>query len=89
MRNKVTDWLVTAAWTVFLGTASALACVAVRQSFRLLQWIFVQRVGTLPSAAAMLNPGRRVLTPILGAAVAIFVPWLAQRLIPNLALENT
>jgi len=32
----------------------------------------------------MLNPGRRVLTPMLGMAVAISVSWLAQRLIRNL-----
>lgn len=86
--STATDWLASSAWAVLLGTASGLACVAVRLSFRLLQWVFVQQIGTLPSTAVMLSSGRRVMTPMSGAALAIFVTWLAQRLMPNLQFEE-
>lgn len=82
------EWLGASAWAVLLGTASGLASVSVRLSFRLLQWFFVQQTGTLPSVAASLSSGRRVVTPMLGAALAIFVIWLARRLMPGLRFEE-
>jgi chloride channel protein, CIC family len=86
--STTTAWLATAAWAVFLGTASGFAGVAVRLSFRLLQWVFLQEMGTLPSAAAMLSSGRRVVTPMVGAALAIVVTRLAQRLMRGLQFEE-
>ena len=76
--NAITTWLTSAAWAVLLGTASGLACVLVRLFFRLLQWIFVQHGGMLPLAAASLPPGRRILTPIIGAALATLVVWIIR-----------
>lgn len=78
--GTATDWLASAAWAVLLGTVSGSACVAVRLSFRTLHWAFVQQIGTLPSAAETLSSGRRILTPMVGAALAIFATWLAKRL---------
>lgn len=74
-----TDRLARAAWAILLGAASGLACVAIRLSFRLLQWIFTQQIGALPSVAAMLSPPRRIITPMEGAALVIFITWLTQR----------
>jgi chloride channel protein, CIC family len=68
-----------AAWVAVLGLASGLACVGVRLTFRLLQWLFVQHAGLLPHAAASLSPLRRVITPILGAALATAVLWAVKR----------
>jgi CIC family chloride channel protein len=51
----------------------------VRLFFRLLQWIFVQQTGMLPSAAASLPPVRRILTPLVGAALATLVVWIMRR----------
>lgn len=78
-RSAVTAWLASAAWIVLLGAVSGAACVAVRLFFRLLQWVFVQHTGMLPVAAITLTPGRRVLTPILGAALAMLVVWMVRR----------
>jgi chloride channel protein, CIC family len=77
--NAITVWLTSAAWAVLLGTVSGSACVAVRLVFRLLQWIFVQQTGMLPVAAAALTPVRRILTPIIGAALATLVVWIMRR----------
>ena len=88
--NKLTvaSWLATGTWAVVLGAASGSACVAVRIFFRLLQWVFVQQTGMLPIAAATLPPERRILTPILGAAMATLVIWVMRRSAPICALKN-
>src|SRR5580658_2642803 len=84
----VTSWLASTGWAVFLGAASGLACVAVRLFFRLLQWVFVQQTGMLPVAAASLSPARRILTPIIGAALAMLVIWMARRSKANSSFEE-
>jgi len=86
--RAVTTWLASAAWAVVLGGASGSACVAVRLFFRGLQWFFVQQTGMLPIAAATLPPGRRILTPILGAALAALVLWMMRRWAPDLRFEE-
>jgi CIC family chloride channel protein len=68
--QAVTSWLASTGWAVALGAASGSACVTVRLFFRLLQWIFVQQTGMLPVAAASLPSARRILTPLIGAALA-------------------
>jgi CIC family chloride channel protein len=78
-RRALEHRLEIAVWAVTLGLASGVACVAVRLTFRILQWLLVQHAGLLPQAAAMLSPGQRVLTPIVGAAAAIAVLWAANR----------
>lgn len=77
--RMVTRWLASGTWAVLIGTASGSACVAVRLFFRLLQWIFVQQTGMLPNAAATMSPARRILTPIIGAALAMLVVWMMRR----------
>lgn len=77
--NAMATWLTSAAWAVLLGTASGSACVVVRISFRFLQWLFVQQTGMLPFAAASLTPERRIVTPIIGAALATLVLWIMRR----------
>jgi CIC family chloride channel protein len=77
--RAVTSWLASTGWAVVLGAASGSACVAVRLFFRLLQWVFVQQTGMLPIAAATLPPARRILTPIIGAALATLVVWMMRR----------
>jgi CIC family chloride channel protein len=62
-----------------IGAASGLACVAVRLLYRLLQWLFLQDTRLLPQAAAALSPGRRLLTPLLGALAATAVLWAVRR----------
>lgn len=62
-------------WATVVGAVSGSACVSVRLFFRSLQWVFLQHTGLLPEAAASLNPLRRVLTPILGAACATGLIW--------------
>ena len=69
-KGAVASGLASIGWAVVLGATSGSACVAVRLFFRLLQWVFVQQTGMLPIAAATLSPTRRVLTPIIGAALA-------------------
>ena len=86
--RALTSWLASTAWAVVLGAASGSACVAVRLFFRLLQWVFVQQTGMLPVAAATLAPTRRILTPIIGAALATFVLWMMRRLAPALRFEE-
>jgi CIC family chloride channel protein len=66
-------------WAIVVGSISGLACVSVRLIFRLLQWIFVQHTGMLPDVAAVLSPGRRMITPILGAICATTVLWGVHR----------
>ena len=78
-KGAVASWLAPCAWAVVLGAASGLACVAVRLFFRLLQWVFVQQTGMLPIAAAALSPARRILTPVIGAAMAMLVVWILRR----------
>jgi CIC family chloride channel protein len=66
-------------WALALGVVSGLACVGVRLTFRFLQWIFLQNSRLLPQAASLLSPGRRLLTPIVGALCATAVLWAEQR----------
>jgi chloride channel protein, CIC family len=66
-------------WAIMVGSISGLACVGVRLTFRGLQWVFVQHAGMLPDAAAALAPGRRMMTPILGAVCATTVLWAVRR----------
>jgi len=87
-KRRVASLLVPSAWAVVLGGASGLACVAVRLFFRLLQWVFVQQTGMLPVAAASLSPVRRILTPIIGAALAMLVVWIMRRSATNLRFEE-
>jgi chloride channel protein, CIC family len=84
----VTSWLASTGWVVVLGAASSSACVAVRLFFHLLQWVFVQQTGMLPIAAATLSPTRRVLTPIIGAALAALVVWMMRRSALDLRFEE-
>jgi CIC family chloride channel protein len=86
--NAVTVWLTSAAWAVLLGAVSGSACVAVRLFFRLLQWIFVQQTGMLPVAAAALTPERRILTPMVGAALATIVLCVMRRSTSGLHFEE-
>jgi chloride channel protein, CIC family len=84
----VTSWLASIGWAVVLGAASGSACVAVRLVFRLLQWVFVQQTGMLAVAAATLPPVRRILTPMIGAALATLVLWMMRRSAPDLRFEE-
>ncbi len=68
-----------AMWATLLGLVSGLACVTIRIGFRLLQWLFVQRTGLLPEAAAHLSPIHRVMIPVLGAVLATLVLLAARR----------
>src|SRR5260370_42386101 len=86
--RAVTSWLASTVWTVILGAVSGSACVAIRLFFRLLQWVFVQQTGMLPIAAAALSPARRILTPIIGAALATLVVWMMRRSAPDLRFEE-
>jgi CIC family chloride channel protein len=87
-QRAVTSWLASTVWAVVLGAASGSACVAVRLLFRLLQWVFVEQTGRLPIAAATLSPARRILTPIIGAALATLVLWMMRRSAPDLRFEE-
>jgi chloride channel protein, CIC family len=84
-KRAVASLLAPGVWAVVLGAASGSACVAVRLFFRLLQWVFVQQTGMLPIAAATLPPARRILTPIIGAALATLVIWMMR---PDLRFEE-
>jgi CIC family chloride channel protein len=86
--QALTSWLASAVWAVVIGAASGSACVAVRLFFRLLQWVFVQQTGMLPMAAATLPPARRILTPIVGAALATVVVWMMRVRAPGLRFEE-
>jgi CIC family chloride channel protein len=86
--RTVTSWLASAGWAVVIGAASGLACVAVRLFFRLLQWGFTQQTGMLPMVAATLPPARRILTPIIGAALAALVAWMMRRWASGLHFEE-
>jgi CIC family chloride channel protein len=86
--RTVASLLAPGLWALVLGAASGLACVAVRLFFRLLQWVFVQQTGMLPVAAASLSPARRILTPIIGAALAMLVIWMARRSKANSSFEE-
>jgi chloride channel protein, CIC family len=77
--NRLVDKLASAAWAVFLGITSGLACVAIRLFFRLLQWLFTQHWTSLPASAMALSPQRRLLTPLLGAACATAVLLASKR----------
>jgi len=87
-KRAVASWLASTGWAIVLGAASGSACVAVRLFFRLLQWVFVQQTGMLPIAAATLPPARRILTPIIGAALATLVLWMMRRSAPDLRFEE-
>ena len=87
-QRAVTSWLASTVWAVVLGAASGSACVAVRLLFRVLQWVFVEQTGMLPIAAATLPPARRILTPIIGAALATLVLWMMRRSAPDLRFEE-
>ena len=71
--------LTAALWAVVLGSASGLACVAVRLLFRVLQWAFLRQTTLLPEAAASLSPLHRAVVPLLGAACATAVVLAAKR----------
>ena len=86
--RSVTSWLASAGWAIVLGAASGSACVAIRLLFRLLQWVFVQQTGMLPMVAATLPPARRILTPIIGAALATFVVWMMRKWAPDVRFEE-
>src|SRR5258708_37446743 len=86
--RAVRSWLASTGWAVVLGAASGSACVAIRLFFRLLQWVFVQQTGMSPIAAATLPPARRILTPIIGAALATLVVWMMRRSAPDLRFEE-
>ncbi len=86
--RAVTSWLSSTAWAIVLGAASGSACVAIRLFFRLLQWVFVQQTAMLPIVAATLPPARRILTPIIGAALATLVLWMMRRWAPDLHFEE-
>src|SRR4029077_9556119 len=86
--RAVTSWLASIGWAFVLGAASGSACVAIRLFFRLLQWVFVQQTGMLPIVAATLPSARRVLTPIIGAALATLVVWMMRRSAPDLRFEE-
>lgn len=87
-KRSAAEWISAMALPMTLGVSSALACVAVRLFFRLLQWGFVQHTNSLPSAAAALSPGRRIATPILGAVIATLVIWLSERFTPREHFEE-
>lgn len=78
-KRSAIEWISAMTLPMALGVSSALACVAVRLLFRLLQWGFVQHMGSLPSAAETLLPCRRVATPVVGAVIATLVIWLSER----------
>lgn len=78
-RRTLGEGISAAGWAVALGLLSGMACVGVRVALRMLQWVFVQHTGLLPEAAATLAPGRRLLTPLLGAVCATAVLWAARR----------
>jgi chloride channel protein, CIC family len=78
-KRTVASLLAPCVWAVVLGAGSGSACVAVRLFFRLLQWVFVQQTGMLPIAAASLSPARRILIPIIGAALATLVVLIMRR----------
>ena len=86
--RAVTSWLASTGWSVVLGAASGSACVAIRLFFRLLQWVFVQQTGMLPIVAATLSPAGRIVTPIIGAALATLVVWMMRRWAPDLHFEE-
>ena len=77
--RRLTIWVGAASWAIGLGLISGLSCVGVRLGFRALQWIFLQDSGTLPAAAVAVSPWRRVLTPALGALLAMAVLWAVRR----------
>jgi CIC family chloride channel protein len=87
-KRKAASLLAPFVWAVVLGAASGSACVAVRLFFRLLQWVFVQQTGMLPIAAASLSPARRILTPTIGAALAMLVVWIMRRSRIDLRFEE-
>jgi CIC family chloride channel protein len=86
--RAVTSWLASTGWAVVLGAASGSACVTVRLFFRFLQWVFVQQAGMLPVVAATLPPARRILTPVIGAALATLVVWMMRRWAPDSHFEE-
>jgi CIC family chloride channel protein len=86
--RAVTSWLTSTGWAVVLGAASGSACVTVRLFFRFLQWVFVQQAGMLPVVAATLPPARRILTPVIGAALATLVVWMMRRWAPDSHFEE-
>src|SRR4030088_524564 len=87
-KGAVASRLASISWGVVLGATSVSACVAVRLFFRLLQWVFVQQTGMLPIAAATLPPARRILTPMIGAALATLGLWMMRRSAPDLRFEE-
>jgi chloride channel protein, CIC family len=86
--RAVTTWLASTAWAVVLGGASGSACIAIRLFFCGLQWVFVQQTGMLPVVAATLPPARRILTPIMGAALVTLVAWIMRKRAPDLHFEE-
>lgn len=62
------------------GVVSGMACVALRKLLLALQWLFTGHGGLLSNAAASLPHWRRALTPMIGAAIAVFVMWIGTRI---------
>jgi CIC family chloride channel protein len=69
----------TASMAILIGLVSGLACVGIRLSFRMLQWVFVRHAGLLPEAAAQLGNTYRVLVPVVGALLATGILFAARR----------
>src|SRR5260370_14954036 len=87
-KGAVASWLASIGWAVVLGAASGSAGVRVRLFFRLVQWVFVQQTGMLPIRAATLPSARRILTPMIGAALATLVLWMMRTSAPELRFEE-
>src|SRR6202042_3164103 len=86
--RAVTSWLASTGWAIVLGAASGSAFVAIRLFFRLLQWVFFHETGMLPIVGATLPPARRIVTPVIGAALATLVLWMMRRWARDLYFEK-
>jgi chloride channel protein, CIC family len=73
------SWKVVLASTL-IGALGALAASLIRLGFRALQWSLTGSAADAPTAALHLPLWRRLLTPVLGALLAMAVLWLQRRL---------
>jgi H+/Cl- antiporter ClcA len=62
-----------------VGLVSGSVCIALRLLLKLLQVVFTGHSGLLPDAAAHLSLWRRAITPVAGAAIALFIARVYQR----------
>jgi CIC family chloride channel protein len=62
-----------------IGLVSGSVCIALRLLLKLLQVVFTGHSGLLPDAAAHLSLWRRAITPVAGAALALFIARVYQR----------